>query len=189
MTPNRRLAMAEWRRRCRTCRRQQLDGSGNLVSEVSRAGEATVILRHRDQMRSAFVPVAELLDAKLCECAVDEGTEVLDRSNRTGFEKSGFGQHSWHYSFVQRRPCGSYMAECTASVWFVEPLHEGALREVSLEWRSEVFAIGSPSWHSEHGRETVALADLPSLDLATATSRLLRLAQSRLPRSCREANV
>lgn len=132
--------------------------------------------RHRTEMQSSFLPVAALLDAKLEMCTLDGQTQIVDRSNRDAFDKSGFGQYSWVYEFSQREPFGSYISQATVTVAFVEPLVQEEPRRLSFRWCAEVFALGSQSWHRVEGIEHIEVSDLGALDLDSSISRLLRLA-------------
>jgi hypothetical protein len=127
----------------------------------------------------SFDRIAQRLDAALAAARPHlEQRHVLvdDESNRSGFDRSGFGTPSWSFRFQRRsRQCGPVVT-ATATVAYDE---RGG---VAAAWIADVFHLGYPwSLFRDEGDEVLSPETLEGDGLFQTVWRLLASARSALP--------
>jgi hypothetical protein len=137
------------------------------------------VLRSVEEIEASFATVVEMLDGALRAARPEldgSGVSVLDRSNRSCFDKSGFPYCVWEHVFLQKFRHGSGIAQTAARITFFEPL-DTSDRRIRLEWVAEIYQLGQVSFFKASERYELPMTEL---QLGSTVAELLLLARRRL---------
>lgn len=103
-------------------------------------------LRSDSEVREAFARAISVLDPafELARPALlRHGVSVRSMSNRSGFDKSGFGHPSWRYVFERRSATVSPIVSVAVAVSYDEPIWLSQRGELTAVLTIEVFHLGA----------------------------------------------
>ena len=141
--------------------------------------------REQSDVTATFARIAAALDAALEHLRSTDSSRDLqidDRSNRSGFDWSGFGQPRWTYVFRRSWTNGAYRVTNEAEVSYQEPCSVGVSPNVEARWVTDVFAVGA-AWSVSKATGTlpVTVLDLVDAGLEAVVKRLLSAASQQTP--------
>jgi hypothetical protein len=140
--------------------------------------------RPKDDVAESFARAAAVLDDALSRFMTLHGggdIAVDDRSNRTGFDWSGFGRPEWSYVFRREWASGSLIVKNEAWIRYVESI-EPLPPAISAEWIGDVFSRGAAwSLWKERAPVDVTWDELPGDGLTECVLRVLRAAAAATP--------
>jgi hypothetical protein len=140
--------------------------------------------RPDSELKTAFCEAARALDAQLDRARArlaSEGVTIEDRSNRTGFEKSGIPYFLWSSWFEHRRPYGPEVASVLVELSYLEPPEVGGTPEISERWVAEVFQPGQVSRIRREGRRSLSYETVVATDMAALVLQSIQRAEHELP--------
>ncbi len=108
-----------------------------------------------------------------------ERVVIEDRSNRSGFDKTGFPYFLWSVHFTRSQPQGYEVAAARVQLSYLEP-EEGGPHEVRKVWSAEIFSIGQISRARLQGEERLALEEALLVDWADLLLETLSVAEGGL---------
>jgi hypothetical protein len=131
--------------------------------------------RSDDEIRASFRRVEAILDKELAAVTVSLTDLEIDesRSNRSGFDKSGFPYFVWECEFRRDQPFGAEIERVVAIVRYMEPIEERQPGAVKASWRYEIFQRGASSRVDRRGERVVPLADVEANGLEALVRELL----------------
>jgi hypothetical protein len=88
--------------------------------------------------------------ARVRDAYVQSGYEVIDQSNRSGFDKSGFPFYKWEHVIRRDDRTGSGVRRTQVTLYFLQPT-DVATPRLHVRWWAEAFRVGSPSWFKRGG--------------------------------------
>jgi hypothetical protein len=104
-------------------------------------------LRSSDDLRASYARLSATLDeaVRLATHSLgDPDAKVVDHSNRSGFDTSGFLHFSYDVKVESRRN-GTQVEKATVWLSFVEPLGQEEEAEIQVLAVAERFQLGEPS--------------------------------------------
>jgi hypothetical protein len=140
--------------------------------------------RPNSELKAAFSQAANALDVQLDRARArlaSEGVTIEDRSNRTGFDKSGIPYFLWSSWFERRRPQGPEVASALVELTYLEPPEVGGNREISERWVAEVFQPSQVSRIRREGRRSLNYETVVAADMAALVLQSLQKAEYELP--------
>jgi len=135
-------------------------------------------------MQASFAPIAKQLDKALTEAKTrlqDEGVEIRDRSNRSGFDKSGYGVPSWSFEFERRCEGGRFIGRIAAQVRYEESLFQGKPGQLEATWTSEVFQPASLSAIKNQESSPLSISSVSPATFLDLIREMLQKAEAALP--------
>jgi hypothetical protein len=141
--------------------------------------------RPDSELRAAFREAAHALDIQLDRARaqlVSQGVTIEDKSNRTGFDKSGIPYFLWSLWFERRRPCGPELASVSVELSYLEPPEVGGIRDVHERWVAEIFQPGQVSRVRHEGHRSLSYQDVVSGDFASLVEKSIQAAEHELPK-------
>ena len=88
--------------------------------------------------------------ARIRDVYVQAGYEIIDQSNRTGFDKSGFPFYKWEHVIRRDDHARSGVRRTQVTLFFLQPT-DVATPRLDVRWWAEAFQVGSPSWFKRGG--------------------------------------
>lgn len=119
-------------------------------------------LRPDGEIEASFRRVERLLDAMLGEAAAfleQEGIDVQDATNRSGFDQGGFPSFVWAYDFNRRRPFGCEIKQASVGLWYREPVYDDDTQSMEVTSVAQIFQIGKLSRVSESQKQIHPISD------------------------------
>jgi hypothetical protein len=143
------------------------------------------MFRSQDEVSESFARAAAELDGALkrfLETPMAQSVEIDDRSNRSGFDMSGFGQPAWTFVIRKQWERGSLIVKNEAMVSYREPIEVEKGPEVVAQWVAEAFPRGA-GWSAfkDKGEVVVSLGHLAGDGLGSVLSLLLAEAEEKTP--------
>jgi hypothetical protein len=145
--------------------------------------------RPDSELKPAFSHAAQALDAQLDRARArlaSEGVTIDDRSNRTGFDKSGVPYFLWSWRFERRRPCGAEIASASVELSYLEPPKDSGTREIRERWVGEVFQpVFQPAQVTRirhEGQSSLSYENVVTGDMASLVVQAIERAEHELPK-------
>jgi hypothetical protein len=141
--------------------------------------------RPDSELKAAFSQAACALDAQLDRARprlVSESVTIEDRSNRTGFDKSGVPYFLWSLRFERRHPCGPEVASALVWLSYLELPDVGGIREIRERWVAEVFQLGQVSRIRHEGERSLSYENVVAGDMASLVLQAIQRAEHELPK-------
>jgi len=137
------------------------------------------------ELQSAFAEASRILDAQLERARsrlVAESVTIEDRSNRSGFEKSGFAYFLWSLWFERRQPLGAEIASVSVELAYLEPLDVGSTGDIQQRLVAEIFQTGQLSRIRRESKQTLSFDSIATGDMASLVLHLIDGAEHELLR-------
>ena len=135
------------------------------------------------ELQAAFSEASRVLDAQLERARTrlaSESIAVEDRSNRTGFDKSGIPYFLWSLWFERRQPHGCEVASALVELSFLEPPDAGGKREIEERWVAEIFQTGQLSRIRREGTQSLSFEQVATGDMASLVLHSIERAEYEL---------
>ena len=147
--------------------------------------------RPDSEVRSAFKRATGQLDHALTMARphlLTQGISIRDFSNRSGFDKSGFGQPSWSYDFERRSASASPICRVSVSVSYDEPILEGERAILQAQLTVSVFHLGAATSLFQYQSDPpLSLSEISKRGLLVWILRTLEEGTTQLPEEYRES--
>jgi hypothetical protein len=147
--------------------------------------------RPDSEVHSAFERVSRQLDPALTAARphlLTQGISIHDFSNRSGFDRSGFGHPRWSYDFESRSASESPVSKVSVSITYDEPIFEGERAELQARLTVSVFYLGAATSLFQHQSEpSLSLSEISESALLVWILRALEEGTSQLPEEYRES--
>jgi hypothetical protein len=149
--------------------------------------------RPNSEIRDSFEKTAAFLDEAVRRARALGGgdLQVLDHSNRSGFEKCGCPYYLYDVALEDRQNDGP-VARARVQVSFFEPFDPSVERQITVSWLAEKFWLGSSaSLFKQSDSRILRSSDAASLeslvdvivDMLRTARHALVLDEVRLPRN------
>jgi hypothetical protein len=139
--------------------------------------------RPDSDLKAAFSQATRALDAQVDGARaqlVSEGVTIEDRSNRTGFDKSGMPLFLWSLWFERRRPRGAEIASASVELSYLEPPEDSGTREIRERWVAEVFQPGQVSRIRHERERSLSFENIVAGDITSLVLQALERAELEL---------
>jgi len=167
--------------------RDKSDTIGGCLPSLTLSVRPSIMsFRADSELKTAFCEAARTLDAQLDRARarlVSEGVTIEDRSNRTGFDKSGIPYFLWSLWFGRRRPYGPEIASVLVDLSYLESPEVGGTPEISERWVAEVFQPGQVSRIRREGQRSLSYETIVATDMAALVLQSIERAEHELPNS------